>query len=112
SGPFKLKNYVRGSTFEGERNPDYFVKDRPYLDGYKFFISPETAVRAAALRSGRAWIEFRTMPEAEVAAIKRTLGDKVVVQDTPADRETTRLNSNHQISSHAVFCEETKKDQG
>src|SRR5262249_31361055 len=36
SGPFKFKNYVRGSTFEGERNPDYFVKDRPYLDGYKF----------------------------------------------------------------------------
>jgi peptide/nickel transport system substrate-binding protein len=84
SGPFKLKNYVRGSTFEGERNPDYFVRDRPYLDGYKFFISPETAVRAAALRSGRAWIEFRTMPEAEVAAIKKTLGDRVVVQDTPA----------------------------
>src|SRR5262245_49174132 len=36
SGPFKFKSYTRGSTFEGERNPDYFVKDRPYLDGYKF----------------------------------------------------------------------------
>jgi peptide/nickel transport system substrate-binding protein len=84
SGPFKFKNYTRGATFEGERNPDYFMKDRPYLDGYKFFISPETSVRAAALRSGRAWIEFRTMPEAEVDAIKKTLGDKVVVQDTPA----------------------------
>jgi peptide/nickel transport system substrate-binding protein len=84
SGPFKFKNYARGATFEGERNPDYFVRDRPYLDGYKFFISPETSVRAAALRSGRAWIEFRTMPEAEVDAIKKTLGDKVVVQDTPA----------------------------
>ena len=84
SGPFKFKNYTHGATFEGERNPDYFVKDRPYLDGYKFFISPETSVRAAALRSGRAWIEFRTMPEAEVEAIKKTLGDKVVVQDTPA----------------------------
>ncbi len=83
SGPFKFKNYVRGSTFEGERNPDYFVKDRPYLDGYKFYISPETAVRAAALRSGRAWIEFRTMPAAEVDAIRKTLGDKVVVQETP-----------------------------
>src|SRR5881628_521669 len=83
SGPFKFKHYTRGSTFEGERNPDYFVKDRPYLDGYKFFISPETSVRAAALRSGRAWIEFRTMPEAEVDAIKKTLGDKVVVQETP-----------------------------
>src|SRR5713101_1213080 len=84
SGPFKLKSYTRGSTFEGERNPDYFVKDRPYLDGYKFFISTETSVRAAALRSGRAWIEFRTMPLAEVEAIRKTLGDKVVVQDTAA----------------------------
>src|SRR6266852_2281804 len=83
SGPFKFKSYTRGSTFEGERNPDYFVQDRPYLDGYKFFISPETSVRAAALRSGRAWIEFRTMPGAEVDAIRKTLGDKVVVQETP-----------------------------
>src|SRR6267142_3380139 len=84
SGPFKFKSYTHGSTFEGERNPDYFVKDRPYLDGYKFFISTETSVRAAALRSGRAWIECRTMPLAEVEAIRKTLGDKVVVQDTPA----------------------------
>jgi peptide/nickel transport system substrate-binding protein len=84
SGPFKFKNYTRGSTFEGERNPDYFVKDRPYLDGYKFYISPETSVRAAALRSGRAWIEFRTMPLSEVDAIRKQLGDKVVVQETPA----------------------------
>jgi len=45
SGPFKFKSYTRGATFEGERNPDYFVKDRPYLNGYKFFISPETSVR-------------------------------------------------------------------
>ena len=83
SGPFKVKSYTRGSTFEGERNPDYFVKDRPYLDGYKFFISPETSVRAAALRSGRAYIEFRDMPGAEVEAIRKQLGDKVVVQHTP-----------------------------
>jgi len=84
SGPFKFKSYTRGSTFEGQRNPDYFVKDRPYLDGYKFFVSTETSARAAALRSGRAWIEFRTMPAAEVEAIRKTLGNKVVVQDTAA----------------------------
>ncbi len=83
SGPFKFKNYTRGSTFEGERNPDYFVKDRPYLEGYKFFISPETSVRAAAIRSGRAYIEFRDLPNAEVDAIKKQLGDRVVVQETP-----------------------------
>jgi peptide/nickel transport system substrate-binding protein len=83
SGPFKFKGYTRGSTFEGERNPDYFVKDRPYLDGYKFYISPETSVRAAAIRSGRAYIEFRNLPAAEVEAIKKQLGDKVTVQETP-----------------------------
>ena len=83
SGPFKFKAYTRGATFEGERNPDYFVKDRPYLNGYKFFISPETSVRAAAIRSGRAHIEFRDLPLSEVEAIKRQLGDKVAVQHTP-----------------------------
>jgi peptide/nickel transport system substrate-binding protein len=83
SGPFKFKSYTRGSTFEGERNPDYFVKDRPYLDGYKFYISPETSVRASAIRSGRAYIEFRHLPAAEVDAIKKQLGDKVTVQETP-----------------------------
>src|SRR5204862_6566 len=83
SGPFKFKAYTRGATFEGVRNPDYFVKDRPYLDGYKFFISPETSVRAAAIRSGRAYIEFRDLSNAEVEAIKKQLGDKIVVQTTP-----------------------------
>jgi peptide/nickel transport system substrate-binding protein len=83
SGPFRFKAYTRGATFEGERNPDYFVKDRPYLNGYKFFISPETAVRAAAIRSGRAYIEFRDLPLSEADAIKKQLGDKVVVQHTP-----------------------------
>lgn len=84
SGPFKFKSYTRGSTFEGERNPDYFVKDRPYLDGYKFFISTETSVRAAAVRSGRAYIEFRDLPVAEVEAIRKQLGDKVTVQEGSA----------------------------
>src|SRR5499426_2290747 len=83
SGPFKFKSFTRGTTFEGERNPDYFLKDRPYLNGYKFYISPETSVRAAAIRSGRAYIEFRDMPNAEVEAIKKQLGDKVTVQHTP-----------------------------
>ena len=83
SGPFKFKRYTPGSTFEGERNPDYFVKDRPYLNGYKFFVSTETSVRAAAIRSGRAYIEFRDLPQSEVDSIKKQLGDKVVVQHTP-----------------------------
>src|SRR5947199_5841602 len=73
SGPFKFKGHTRGSKFEGERNPDYFVKDRPYLAGYKFFISPETTVRAAAIRSGRAYIDFQDLPHPAVEAIRKQL---------------------------------------
>src|SRR5262249_60290035 len=50
---------------------------------YKFFVSAETSVRAAAIRSGRAYVEFRDLPGPEVDAIKKQLGAKVVVQQTP-----------------------------
>ena len=40
-------------------------------------------MRAAAIRSGRAYIEFRDLPNAEVEAIKKQLGDKVAIQHTP-----------------------------
>src|SRR5262249_11989578 len=33
TGPFKLKEFVRGQYVDLERNPDYFVPGRPYLDG-------------------------------------------------------------------------------
>ena len=78
-----MKKVTSGVSIELQRNPDYFIKDRPYLDGYKFFISTETSVRAAALRSGRAFIEFRDMPGPDVEAIKKQLGNRVAVQETP-----------------------------
>ena len=40
-------------------------------------------MRAAAIRSGRAYVEFRDLPNPEVEAIKKQLGDKVMVQQTP-----------------------------
>ena len=40
-------------------------------------------MRAAAIRSGRAYIEFRNLPNADVDAIRKQLGDKVTVQETP-----------------------------
>jgi peptide/nickel transport system substrate-binding protein len=79
TGPFKLKNYVRGSYLEFERNPDYWKKGLPYLDGIKYFIIKDTSARAKALRSGRVDVEFRGLPPTEAEAIKQQLGDKVVV---------------------------------
>ncbi len=79
TGPFKLKNYVRGSYLEFERNPDYFKKGLPYLDGIKYFIIKDTSARAMALRSGRVDVEFRGFPPADGEAIKKQLGDRAVL---------------------------------
>src|SRR5262245_6860312 len=38
AGPFKLKQYLPGTMVELERNPEYFVPGRPYLDGIRFPI--------------------------------------------------------------------------
>jgi peptide/nickel transport system substrate-binding protein len=79
SGPFKMKNYVRGSLIELERNPDYWKKGLPYLDGIKYFVITDDGARAKAIRAGRVDVELRFLPPGEVDAIKAQMGDKVVV---------------------------------
>jgi peptide/nickel transport system substrate-binding protein len=80
SGPFKFKRYIRGSTFEVVRNPDYWVKGRPYLDGVKFFFIKDLSARAKSLRANQTDIEFRNMPPAEVEAMLKQKGDALKVQ--------------------------------
>src|SRR6185436_10260698 len=53
TGPFRLKEYARGQFVEMERNPDYFVPNRPYLDGVRYPIITERGTRLAALQAGR-----------------------------------------------------------
>jgi peptide/nickel transport system substrate-binding protein len=79
TGPFMLKNYVRGSHIELERNPNYWKQGLPYLDGITYFIIKDTSARAKALRSDRVDMELRYLPRAETDAIKAQLGDQVVV---------------------------------
>jgi peptide/nickel transport system substrate-binding protein len=53
TGPFVLKSYDKGVRVVFERNPDYFAKGLPYLDGVVIEITPDAAARLALLRSGR-----------------------------------------------------------
>ena len=79
SGPFKVKQIVRGSFIELERNPNYWKEGLPYLDGVKFYIMKSTSARAKALRSNRVDAELRYLPRSEADAIKKQMGDAVVV---------------------------------
>ncbi len=83
SGPFTFVEYVPGSHWVGKKNPNYYMKGRPYLDGYKAIFIRDTAPRVAAIRSGQALIEFRGFNPAARDDIVKALGNKVVVQESP-----------------------------
>lgn len=50
SGPWKLKNWDRGTVREYERNTNYFKPDRPFFDGLKFFVIRDVNRIYAALQ--------------------------------------------------------------
>ncbi|MBI4081503.1 MAG: ABC transporter substrate-binding protein [Candidatus Lambdaproteobacteria bacterium] len=53
TGPFRFKDYVHDRTIELTRNADYFVRNRPYLDGVKFFIIKSNSSHVGALVSNQ-----------------------------------------------------------
>lgn len=52
TGPFKLKEWVRGSHITLVRNENYYKKGRPFLDSLIFRIIPNAASRAIAFETG------------------------------------------------------------
>jgi len=53
TGPFILKSYDKGVRMVFERNPGYFMKGLPYLDGVFVEITPDSAARLSLLRAGK-----------------------------------------------------------
>ncbi|HVH77557.1 MAG TPA: ABC transporter substrate-binding protein [Stellaceae bacterium] len=82
SGPFKFAGLEIGQSIKGVRNPDYYHKGLPYLDGFVGIFAPKQAVRVDAIRADRAAIEFRGFPPASRDELKRQLGDKITVQES------------------------------
>jgi peptide/nickel transport system substrate-binding protein len=52
TGPFRFKSWSPGDRMELEKNPDYYEKGLPKLDGVTMRIIPEAAARVAAIESG------------------------------------------------------------
>lgn len=56
TGPFILERYERGIKLVFKRNPDYYIKGLPYVDGIEWQVTPDAAARVALLRAGK--VEF------------------------------------------------------
>ena len=60
TGPFRFKEWARGSYVIFERNPNYWDQPRPYLDQLIVKFIPDAAARSAALESGDVDLGYRT----------------------------------------------------
>lgn len=72
TGPFKFKSFTAGVAAEVERNPNYWMPDRPYLDGVKKFTIPDSGTRIAAVRAGQ--VHMLTIPFGQLKSFEEMQG--------------------------------------
>ena len=85
TGPFTFVEHVKGSHWVGKKNPNYWDKGKPYLDGYRAIFISSSAAQVAAVRGERAMIQFRAFSPPERDQLVQALGNKIAVQESPWD---------------------------
>src|SRR5262245_57706478 len=60
TGPFKFVEFKPNESIKLTRNPDYWKKDRPYLDGIEFTIIPNRSTAILAFIAGKFDMTFPT----------------------------------------------------
>jgi len=60
TGPFKFVEFKENQSIKIERNPDYWKKDRPYLDGIEWTIIPNRSTAVLAFIAGKFDMTFPT----------------------------------------------------
>lgn len=85
TGPFVFVEHVRGAHWVGKRNPDYWDKGKPYLDGFRALVVRDTSAQVAAIRGERAMIQFRGFTPSHRDDLVRAMGNRAVVQESAWD---------------------------
>jgi peptide/nickel transport system substrate-binding protein len=89
TGPFKLKRFDPEKTIDLERNPDYWVKNRPYLAGIRYVIIRNRGSRTAALQANQADLSF---PQDITESIKQQLVE--AVPNLVMDKNSSNVSAN------------------
>lgn len=72
TGPYKVKEFVRGSYITFERNPNYWEEGKPYLDEVRFNFASDSNSRMLAVKDGQAQVADG-VPFSQIGALN---GDK------------------------------------
>lgn len=75
TGPYLMTEYQQGAKVLHDKNPDYWVKDQPYLDGVDVFIVPDASTMLANFQGGQLHYYAPTLEALD--QLQNTLGDKV-----------------------------------
>src|SRR5580765_4951407 len=118
TGPFKLKEWRKGEFIDYVKNPDYFVKGRPYLDGLRYVIIVERGTRTAALQSGQLDVAMpgetnktaaeqmkKAVPKVIVTPVGTNVTDNIImnVKKPPFDNQKVRLAVSYAIDRRALI---------
>lgn len=78
TGPFMLSEWTPGQQVVFERNPDYFVEGRPYLDSIVYEIGADPEVNLLRFERGEIDVIADGIPSGEIARIAThpTLGEQ------------------------------------
>ncbi|HEX9479876.1 MAG TPA: ABC transporter substrate-binding protein [Methylomirabilota bacterium] len=94
TGPFKFKEWKRGQSVELVRNPDYFVKGRPYLDGVRYTVIVERGTRVAALQAGQIDVAYPGETTLSIAEqLKKAVPGMVFTETASNVSENLLLNT-------------------
>ena len=117
TGPYKLKEWRKGEFIEYVKNPDYFVKGRPYLDHVKYIIIKERGTRVAALQAGQVDAAFpgdtskttaeqlkKAVPQMSITRAAENVNENVIMntKKPPFDNVKARLAVAHAIDRRAL----------
>jgi peptide/nickel transport system substrate-binding protein len=93
TGPFKLKQYVRGVSLEVAKYADYHVKGRPYLDGVKTFVIPDLNTAVNAYIAGQLLLHEATT-ESQAEQARQQVGARgVIARLTQMSALTMEMNA-------------------
>jgi len=82
TGAFIFAEREAGAVIKGVKNPDFFVKGKPYLDGFDAIFAKKQSLRVQAIRGDRAAIEFRGFPPKARDDLVAALGKDITVEES------------------------------
>jgi peptide/nickel transport system substrate-binding protein len=91
TGPFKLVDFKRGDSIRLVRNPDYFKKDRPFLDEITFRVIDSRATRMLAFSTGDFDITFPSDVTVSLMKDIKARAPNAVCQVTPAGTQVNLM---------------------